>query len=369
MYFKLYEFNGTNYAYSNTIKLNEVISYSFTANDFPNYNVLEMELKPTSKALSYTASNKTELANLKPLILTKEINGNVIWFAFIISREVEMTTDNKVVKFNGCGFTFFETKKLIASNKDYPTVPDPQDLPDDFAKYQRTATLKQHLEYFYDTAFLNPKQLTYGVLASVNAPIRRFKGLNSVVIDYTNTTTANISLDQTNVLDCKKEVYERFGIELQTIQTFNNTTGLIDLKLQAPTLLSNEVIRRNDDLLERIYGNQSTNNYVFGYADPNNVVNLSYVLNSDFTTREVSEDFQFIAGANNEYLTNASNTKLKEYIRDNFIQLFKIKPATAFTEIKVGDLAKVRDLTFRIRKLRETNSISGISFDIDIEEV
>lgn len=367
MYINLYEFENNTFNFHKTISINDILEYSYTQRDFPNYDELEISFKPKQDYINLVPISKTE--EKKPLLLVKKEGNFIRWFSFIISREFLNNKEESKIILKGTSFFYFENKKLISSNKNY-TITDPEiELPEDFALYRKNDDFNNHLNYFYETAFLNPKELTYGRISTTDLEIRKFKGLEKIEQDYNRTEKKEISLEQKNVTECKGELFSLFNFIPKQEQIFNEITGTFKIKFSEPKFISENITRNSVSVTQENFGYMSTNNFIFGIANPNNDVNVYDVKMADFTTSEIQEDFEFVSGSNNTYLTNTSKTALAKITLDRQIYVLDLYSNVLFSKINCGDLLDINNRDVRVKEIKETNSASGITFSLEIEEI
>lgn len=379
--FDVYEYSELEdkYVLKTSLESQDFISYEYQKKDFENVSEFKAKLKGKSangtvpRYDNLFANNESELSNLKPIIITRSVEKNgdfvIAWFVYIITRLKIRNRDESYYELIGADFKFFEENKLINSNKNYPNGSfDPNSLPDDFGKYNATTTLQNHLIHAY-RSFLAPYKLTYGRLDTTIVNERKFKGLDDVQINYANSTTKQIQSDITNVFDFKESLYEAFGINLEVREEFDKTTGKVKIIIEEAQELNIDVIRKNNQILSEEIGSTTRNNFVFGYANPNIDTNQFSIGSSDFTSLEVAEDVSFVSKNNITYATNTTKTLLKKELKNRFIREFSITPYGAFTEINAGDIARINDNVFKIKSLTESNSLNGLEYFIEIEEV
>lgn len=367
--FELHEYNPIIDAFERKFIIDdrEILEYNFTQCDYPSTDSLEFTVKNIKKYNDYVPRTKAQFDKMNPLIIVKLLNEQVLWFSFIIGREFVQSVDNVYVTFTGVGFTWFHEHKLLNANTNYTQTGDIVDLPEDFGFYKGTGNINAHMSYML-SMYTNPRVITFGRLSTTPAPHRRFRGINEIICNSINTQSSTVRVEQNYLKETIDHVYSVFGVELVTKQKLRDD-GKIDIFVSDPEYVDTNVIRKASQIIEDVQEQKSDINFVYGYGWGNNDVNVHENRNAYPTTLEKREDLQYIGRQNNDYITTAAQTTLRVAQKNLVKNIVKIQSDKFFVEIECGDLMFLNGTLYRVSKIQETNSIEGIAFDIEIEEV
>lgn len=374
MGFIMYEYSDSSdtYNFIKGLPTIDILSYTMTDAIFPNYSTLELQLKPKYRDLVQTGIDEQK----RPLLITLETIDNreqtVHMTFFVIQRTYTNTVTEKYVTLNCVDFDYFKSFKIIPSNINYPVgswqYEDDAQPPEDFGKYKNNIIVKNHLITAYDTCFVNPIELSYGLVGD-NAPYRKFKGLGDVEVTLESgspfNTQKDVLLNNGTIKELEEHLYDK--IPLITDTNYNLETGKVDIETREPITLQNDLIRQYTQVLERVYINNPTANLFFGYANPYYQNTLYNVETVDFTTIEEAYDLSFIAQDNMTYLNNTLLTYQKRAERERLQELIKVNVKNAFITFFAGDIADINGRRYLLRTLTETRTLDSIEINADIE--
>ena len=361
-----YDLATNTYFYDNIIERNEIISYTFTQNDYPSSDTLSMEVKNFEKFLDYVPTSEGQFHRTTPLIILKRNQNKILWFSFITSIEKIRTVDEDYISFGGRGFTWFHEYKLLNANTNFSDTGEPADLPEDFGFYKATTTLNKHLKYALDM-YINPRVMTFGRLSTTPAPYRKFKALRKIDVNFDNDKVHTMRIEQADLRKVIDYMYEVSGVELVTKQRF--VDGQIEITVDSPHFVNTNLLRKERDLLEDVQQQTMNYNMVFGYGFGNADYTAVRDLLPYHTTLEHEDDLQYLGKANVTYISQISNTFLSRYQRQLVKNLLKIHTDKLFTVLEAGDIVRIRSTNYQIKSIQESNSIDGINYDISVEEI
>lgn len=373
----MYEFDikEDRYVLVNTIPINDILDFNYVARDYQDVSELRLNLK-AKKYQKLVPNNKYD--QKRPLLVVsvmidKNTKENVAkWVSFIYKREYKDAQGVKEVILYGYDFKFFEARKLIRSNKDQPNV-SPDNMPDDFGKYNSYASIIDHLTYFYKP-FFDGSECSYGRLSTVSYEFIKFKGLDRLEINLTHPLYLRkytLMLDSESIFTAKDKLYSlnETLMPFVSITDFDFNLGKVFLKFYEPREKSNDIVKKLSDIKERLLTLESDFNSCFGYGDPDNYMTKADLDLSDFTSLEFAEDFSFVAHKNTSYLDTLVKTNVYVKIKDRIKELLKIDAVNLFVEFNIGDLINLNEKTYRLIQIQESfSSDSGIVYDIEIEE-
>lgn len=369
-----YEYNASTDTYVNTFRIEEpeVINSTFMQADFPDYDVLEMSVKPLSKLTRLVGETNAQKRLMKPLIIAKaipnDIDNRILWFSFVVARERREINSEDVIYFKGVDFKYFDTMKIVPSNFGWSTI-DPDDLPDDYKRFRYTSTYDNVMNMLYDYCYINPRTIQNGGVVSISSINRKFKGLqsHSSVTGLAGSKTFNST--QNNLSELKQELNSLFSYEPVFKQRIVN--GKIQITHEKPVEISQQIINSSVQIKEKIYGVAPAANMIVGTADApiyKNIINYSRDY-WEFTSQEKEIDYSFIAGSNQDYLTAPMNTEMSKEEKNRVFKYHKIDIVDQFTIFNVGNIVRLDGIRYRIRRIQETKSASTFTVDVDIEEV
>lgn len=375
-FFSVYEhiIGSDSYTESFQIQEHNVIEYTYMQADFPNYDTLDMKLKPTTQIESLVGNTFTDIKAQRPLILAKvqpsETGNIILWFSFIVQRERRISDVEDVVYFKGVDFKFFDTKKIVPSNFgwEWGSI-DPDNPPEDFKKVRYTRSYDNIMNVLYDVCYINPNRIVNGEEIWSGASWRKFYGLASHSSSTGLVGTKTFSSAQSVLSDLIDELNNLFGYESVFKQRLLSN-GKIQISHEAPIEIDQQIVNTRTQIKEVIYGTNVAYNHIIGFAKPQLYTFLvNYSRYWEFTSIEKEEDFTFIAGNNSNYLTNPTQTSMRKEERLRKYKYHKIEIKDQFLIFNVGNIVRIDGIRYRIRKIQETKSSSTFTVDVDIEEV
>lgn len=365
--FVFYEYDPAtdSYVEKQSLPQEQVISYTYTANDFLDADDFVCELKVSDLTFGYIPQNEEQFQSMNPIIIGKKMHSNneLSWFSFITQRQYLMVADQaEVITFTGVGFTSFNDDKIANANTNYKQTGE--DLPDDFGMYVSTNTFDNHIKYLYNI-YLNPLVLTYGKKSTVKAPHRRFKGLGKVNVNVDNKAKSKIRFEQKAISEAMAHICDVMGQQHVTKQSL--VDGKIVIDITKPRFIDKNLVPKLTDISQRMYQQVKKVNFIYGYGFGNNSANVYKDTKAYFTTIETAIDLSFVGKQNNTYVVNTAKTMLSQHIKARITSAIKIISKDFFTKLFVGDCLNVDGINVRITTIREINSATdGLSFDVEL---
>lgn len=364
----IWEYNSEEKQYQliRGIPWDDVLNYDFVARDYNDADEFSLSLKIKEEYQKYVPTSEKDFATLSPMIIVKMVKGQVIWFSFIIGRSMKVTGNtDEYIQFLGAGLTHFNEFKLVGSNLDFKNTDD--NLPEDFATYKANKTFDEHLRYMYAN-YTNPYSLTYGRKVTAKLPVRQFKGLRQVTIDYDNKTKKEIQFEQQSIRDALEQTCNEYNYEPVTRQVFELGIGQFSVNIHKPKALDLALVRKISEIVERFQDQEMGVNYIFAHGWGNNDINVYKTDKAYFTTMETIVDLSDSAKKNKKYLDTMSRSNLETLTKNRITYALKIMSNDLFTNINCGDVLTFDSQYYKVVTIRESDSVSsGQTFDVEIK--
>jgi len=378
--YEIWQFNATSqrYEFAEQIRENDILEWQYVESSGTDENELTARLKPKGIYRRFCPKTPADTQSIEPIILKKIRVTNGIKtsdYEAMVFRYADLNNETEnVVEFLARDIKYIEARKLITTNRDFSTIREPSDddtttpaveLPAGFAKFIRNTSAKTILEELYQKAITAPLTIEYGAIGTPDAT-RNIKGMGTVNVNVANPPTVDVALEQVSLRDAKDTIFSSLAHPLNTF--FNTQSGVINVEVREGRQVDGEVIRRRSMILNEEYTYEQGANYVASHGKANVTHKASDVKKIDFTSYELQEDYDFIAGNDADLLVTPTLTELKNQVSDarHFLKLNIKDP---FAIMRAGDYFLFNNKTYTVIQIQETFKQGAANeYDFEIEE-